>query len=114
MKENRILRVFGQISDQYVDEAEASNTKPRRPRRAAWMGAVAAVLAVVLLGGILLRPDTGLLLRAAAAYEPDYTIPYDGAALDAEYLSAIRAFAAQGDRVLLDGGDTTAYSPTAL
>lgn len=113
MKEKRILRVFGQISDQYVDEAETSNTK-RRPRWAAWMGAVAAVLAVALLGGILLRPDTGLLMQAAAAYEPDYTIPYDGAALDVEYLSAIRAFAAQGGRALLDGSDTTAYSPTAL
>lgn len=114
MKEKRILHVFGQISDQYVDEAEASNTKHRRPRRAAWMGTVAAVLAVVLLGGILLRPDTGLFMQAAAAYEPDYTIPYDGAALDEEYLSAIRAFAAQGGRAMLDGGDTTAYSPMAL
>ena len=108
MKEKRILRVFGQISDQYVDEAEASNTKRHRPRRVAWMGAVAAVLAVALLGGILLRPDAGLLLQAAAAYEPDYTIPYDGAALDEEYLSAIRTFAAQGGKALLDGGDTTA------
>lgn len=114
MKEKRILRVFGQISDQYVDEAETSNTKSRRPRRAAWMGAVAAVLAVVLLGGILLRPDTGLFMRAAAAYEPDYTISYDGAVLDEEYLSAIRAFAAQGGEILLNGNDTTAYSPTAL
>lgn len=114
MKKKRILRVFGQISDQYVDEAEASNAKHHCPRRAAWMGAVAAVLAIVLLGGILLRPDTGLLMQAAAAYEPDYTIPYDGAALDEEYLSAIRTFAAQGGKALLDGDDTTAYSPTAL
>lgn len=115
MNEKRILRVFGQISDQYVDEAERANTKRRRSQPVAWMGTMAAVLAVVILSGILLRPDTGLVTPAAAgAYEPDYTIPYDGAALDEQYLSAIRAFAAHGGRALLDGGDTTAYSPTAL
>ncbi len=50
----------------------------------------------------------------SASFEPDYSRPYDGAALDEKYLSAIRGFAASAGRELLDGDRTTAYSPTTL
>jgi len=115
MKEKRILRVFGQINDKYVEEAEASGTSAggRGPHRAAWMGAVAAVLVVAMLGGILFGPDRGGL-TVAAAYEPDYTVKYNGEALREDYLNGIRIFAANAGLALLDGSDTTAYSPTAL
>ncbi len=50
----------------------------------------------------------------SAAFEPDYSRPYDGTALDENYLAAIRGFAASAGRELLDGDKTTAYSPTTL
>lgn len=50
----------------------------------------------------------------SASFEPDYTRPYDGAALDEKYLSAIRGFATSAGRELLNGDRTTAYSPTTL
>ncbi len=61
--------------------------------------------------------DTQAPVRAvplSASFEPDYSRPYDGAALDEKYLSAIRGFAASAGRELLDGDKTTAYSPTTL
>ncbi len=50
----------------------------------------------------------------SASFEPDYSRPYDGAALNENYLAAIRGFAASAGRELLDGDKTTAYSPTTL
>lgn len=50
-------------------------------------GAVAAILAAALMFGIFLRPDTGVLPVSGAAYEPDYTIKYDGVKLDENYLA---------------------------
>lgn len=116
MKEKRILRVFGWIDDKYVEQAEAANPSAdrRKPHRAAWRNAAAAVLVTAVLGAILLRPEREGFLSAAAAYEPDYTVQYDGEPLSEEHLDDIRTFAASAGPVLLDGSDTTAYSPTAL
>ena len=42
------------------EEAKEKAARPAgKPSRARWMGAVAAVLAVVLIGGVVLRPGTG-------------------------------------------------------
>lgn len=111
MKEKRILRVFGHIDDKYIEEAEPSNAG-RKPRRAVWISAVAAVLVAAVLVTVLLRPDSGGL--TALAYEPDYTVEYNGETLDVDYLDNIRAFAANAGSAILDGSDTVAYSPTAL
>jgi serpin B len=118
MKEKRILRVFGQINDKYIEEAESPGTSKgkRRPRRAARMSAVAAVLVIAVLCGTLFGGTHGGFSEkvAAASYEPDYTVTYNGETLGEEYLSDIRTFAANAGLALLDGTDTTAYSPTAL
>jgi serine protease inhibitor len=140
MKEKRILRLFGQIDDKYIEEAEtqAASAGKHRPRRAAWMSAVAAVLVIAVLGGTLFGVTHGGLFTAgsspevgsgtssgenhwgfsekvqAASYEPDYTVTYNGEHLSEDYLSDIRTFAANSGLALLDGTDTTAYSPTAL
>jgi serpin B len=118
MKENRMLRVFGQINDKYVEEAESLGTSAgkRRHRRTPWMSAVAAVLVVAVVGRILFRSNRGGLLPEASAvsYEPDYTVKYNGETLSEDYLDDIRTFAANAGLALLDGADTTAYSPTAL
>jgi hypothetical protein len=50
----------------------------------------------------------------AAAYEPNYTVTYNGETLSEDYLNDIRTFAANAGLALLDGSDTTAYAPTAL
>lgn len=113
MKEKRTPEIFGQDTDKYAEKAEKSGR--RRPRRAVWIGAVAAVLVLAVLGAILLWSQDGELLpAAAAAYEPDDTAEYSGEALSEDYLNGIRAFAANAGLALLDGSDTTAYSPTAL
>jgi hypothetical protein len=95
-------------------KSPGTSTGKHRPRRAAWMSAVAAVLVVAVLGGILSSNHGGLLPEAAAAYEPDYTVKYSGETLSQDYLDDIRTFAANAGLALLDGSDTTAYSPTAL
>lgn len=116
MKKEEFSEVLGDIHENYVKRAKWPDTPAgrRRPRRTAWMSAVAAVLVVAVLGVILFRPDHGALLPVAAAYEPDYTEEYSGEALSEDYLNSIRAFAAHAGQALLDGSDTTAYSPTAL
>ncbi len=126
MKKEEFSEVLGDINENYVKRARSSDTSSgrRRPRRAAWMGAVAAGLVLAVLGAVLFRPNGGgllstpeigeLLPAAAAAYEPDHTEEYNGEALNEDYLNSIRSFSANAGLALLDGSDTTAYSPTAL
>jgi serine protease inhibitor len=118
MRKEEFSEVLGDINENDVKRAKSPDTSTgkRRPRRALWMGAVAAVLVVAVVGGILFRSNRGELLpeAAAAAYEPDYTVKYTGETLSEDYLNDIRTFAANAGLALLDGSDTTAYSPTAL
>lgn len=124
-KEDRIARALGQVDQKYIKEAEPMEAKSklgqsmrkterRRSGMTVFTGAVAAILAAALMFGIFLRPDTGVLPVSGAAYEPDYTIKYDGVKLGENYLAGIRAFAARAGQAMLDGSQTTAYSPTAL
>lgn len=120
MKKDIISQAVADLSDRYVQEAAV-----HRRRRRIWPAAMAAVLALSILVGALVYPqltaritpdsEKGFLTTAhAAGYEPDYEKPYSGEALSEGYLAAIRRFAAQAGQNLLDGGKSTAYSPTAL
>ena len=101
-----------------MGEAPASRrmrNEERRPRRAVWIIAASAVLAAALLCGWIFWPeDAGVVPTAAAAYEPDYAVQYDGAELDEAYLGQIRSFAAKAGKELLNGQESIAYSPTTL
>jgi serine protease inhibitor len=118
MKKEEFSEVLGDINEKYVKRAKSpdASTGKHRPRRAAWMSAVAAVLVIVVLGGTLFGVNFGGFSEkvAAASYEPDDSVTYNGETLSEGYLNDIRTFAANAGLTLLDGTDTTAYSPTAL
>lgn len=69
MKQKIIDSALNEISDQYI-EAAASPKKKLRPH---WTGAVAAVLALALLAGVLLRPtpNNGTDLPTISAWPTD-------------------------------------------
>lgn len=127
IKANRSIRAPEELKERTAAQGKA--------KRRVWPAAVAAVLALAILCGVMLWPGGSPLPPAAetdapgntaapsgepavvhqlAAYEPDYTAQYDGAALDRDSLDAIRAFAAQAANALLAEEDTAAWSPAAL
>ena len=57
------------IRDDLIDGAREAPKKKKRWTRKRWMGAVAAVLALAILGGIFLRPGGGLSAYAIAQAE---------------------------------------------
>ncbi len=61
------------IRDDLIDRAKAAPKKRKRWAKKRWLGAVAAVLAVAIVGGIFLRPIAGFAI--AQAQYPE-TIPY--------------------------------------
>lgn len=100
------------------EELKKAVCRPGGRKRPLWAGAVAAVLVVALVAGVIFWPGGSPLVpsvSAADAYEPDYSTPYDGAELDEAYLTAIRQFAARAaGELLTDGESSTAYSPSTL
>jgi len=54
MKHEKLSQALNEVRDQYIEEA----TKKKRRNYAPWVGAVAAVLALVMLAGIFLRPHS--------------------------------------------------------
>ena len=58
-----------EIRDDLIDGAKKSGKKKKRWPQKRWMGAVAAVLALAILGGIFLRPGGGLSAYAIAQAE---------------------------------------------
>ena len=54
MKREALCEVLGEISEEYVLEADAVRSAQARPARRRWIGAAAAVLAVAILGGVAL------------------------------------------------------------
>lgn len=80
-RSERLFEALGEIDQRNVDEAaptdrKAAAWKPWGKRR--WLGVVAAVLAVVILGGVLLRPGGGLIAYAIAQAEYPKMAPYPG------------------------------------
>ena len=77
MKRNKIEEALVEVRDEYI--AEAAGVK-KKPRLAPWMGAVAAVLIVAILCGILLRsvtePVTAHAYGLIAAPEYPEMAPY--------------------------------------
>ncbi len=54
MKHEKLSQALNEVRDQYIDEAATKKRKSYAP----WVGAVAAVLALVILAGIFLRPHS--------------------------------------------------------
>ena len=54
MKHEKLSQALNEVRDQYIEEA----AKKKRRSYAPWVGAVAAVLALVILAGIFLRPHS--------------------------------------------------------
>ena len=54
MKHEKLSQALNEVRDQYIEEA----AKKKRRNHAPWLGAVAAVLALVILAGIFLRPHS--------------------------------------------------------
>ena len=71
-RSERLFAALGEIDRQRVDEAVPVGEKTARKKqwgRRRWLGAVAAVLAVAILGSVLLRPGGGLTAYAIAQAE---------------------------------------------
>lgn len=54
MKHEKLSQALNEVRDQYIEEAAKKNRRSYAP----WVGAVAAVLALVILAGIFLRPHS--------------------------------------------------------
>lgn len=72
MRREDISNAVGDIAERHVAEAARAGKKTkRRPRRAVWVGAAAAVLAVAVLCGVLFWPGGGTM-RAYAVAQAQY------------------------------------------
>ena len=120
------------IRDDLIDGAwKALKTQPRRNKKR-WLGAVAAVLVVAIIGGIFLRPGGALTAYAVAEAKYPKMAPYPSglfqlspAAHDAWWedvkaqrrdlgdTSDLQTFIARSARVFLNGaeGENRIYSP---
>ncbi len=67
MRREDISNAVGDIAERHVTEAARAGETRRRPRRAAWMGAAAAVLAAAVLFGALFWPGGGTMKTYAIA-----------------------------------------------
>ncbi len=127
------------IRDDLIDGAKEAPNKRKRWAKKRWLGAVAAVLAVAIVGGIFLRPTAGFAI-AQAQYpevvpypnESDYLTSdgrldssfYDAHSawredvrarrqLDLGNVTALRSFFARSSQTFLAGakGENRVYSP---
>lgn len=64
------------VRDDLIQGAKEAPAKKKRRAKRRWMGAVAAVLAVAVLGGVLLRPGGGMTALAIAQAEYPEMAPY--------------------------------------
>jgi len=111
------------IRDDLIDGAKEAPKKQTRWGKKRWLGAVAAVLALAILGGIFLRPGGGLTAYAIARAEYPKMAPYPSglaqfseAAYDAWWedvraqrrdlgdVSPLRSFFARSSQTFLTGG----------
>lgn len=132
-RSERLFEALGEIDQRNVDEAvpvERNTVSWKLWEKRRWLGVVAAVLAVAILGGVLLRPGWGLTAYAIAQAEYPKMAPYPGdaaggAAYDAWWESiraqrrdlgdttALEAFFARSAQTFLseEPGENRAYSP---
>ncbi len=78
MKPEDIFDGVTDIRDDLIKEAEGAPKKKKHWTKKRWIGAVAAVLALAILGGIFLRPGGGLTAYAIAEAEYPEMAPYPG------------------------------------
>ncbi len=102
----RIFEALGEVSEEKVDEAAPARRERRNGR---WLGAVAAVLAVAILGGVFLRPGGGMTAYAIAQAEYPETAQRrelgDTSALEVFFARSARAFLTEAP------GENRVYSP---
>lgn len=118
------------IRDDLIHGAKETSKKQTRWTKKRWLGAVAAVLALAILGGVLLRPRGGLTAYAIAQAQYPKMAPYpssegDGNAYDAWWegvraqqrdlgdISSLQAFFARSSQTFLTEklGENRVYSP---
>lgn len=131
-RSERLFAALGEIDRQRVDEAAPIGGQTARRKqwgRRRWLGAVAALLAVVIAAGAFLRPGGGLTAYAIAQAEypkmAPYPIVYSKKAYDAWWedmrarqrdlgdTSALEVFFARSAQTFLaqEPGENRVYSP---
>ena len=133
MNSQDIFNGVTDIRDDLISGAKEAPKRQKRPVKKPWLGAVAAVLALAILGGIFLRPGGGLTAYAIARAEYPEMVPYPDVASDnfdaAAYaawregvqaqqrdlgdISSLQAFFARSAQTFLTGeaGENQVYSP---
>ncbi len=120
------------IRDDLIDGAKEAPKKRTRWAKKRWLGAVAAVLALAILGGVFLRPSGGLTAYAIAQAEypkmapyPSGLVPFSEKAYDEWWedvraqqrdlgdISPLQSFFSQSAQTFLTGaeGENRVYSP---
>lgn len=109
MKADDIFDGVTDVRDDLIDGAGEAPKQRSRWTKRRWLGVVAAVLAVAILGGVLLRPGSGLTAYAIA--QAEYPSSTGRVALD-ENPGRDRFLAASTARFLTGTGtDNRIYSP---
>lgn len=133
MNSNDMFSGITDIRDDLIEGAKTAPKKQKRRLRRSWLGAVAAVLVIAVLGNIFLGPGGGLTACAIAQAEYPEMAPYpflesdeyDKEAFDAwdesvraqqrdlGDISPLQTFFAQSARTFLTGadGENRVYSP---
>lgn len=131
MKADDIFDGVTDVRDDLIDGAREAPKQRKNPGKKWWLGAVAAVLAVAILGGVLLRPGGGMTAYAIAQAEYPRMAQYPGegeggsAAYDAWWesvkaqrrdlgdTSALEMFFARSAQTFLteEPGENRVYSP---
>lgn len=132
MKAEDIFDGVTDIRDDLIEGAKKAPSKQKHPVKKRWLGAVAAVLSLAMLGGIFLRPGGGLTACAIAQAEYPEMAPYPSGlaqfnekAYDAWWedvkaqrrdlgdISSLRSFFARSSQTFLAGaeGENRVYSP---
>ncbi len=130
MKADDIFDGVTDVRDDLIDGAGEAPKQRKHPGKKRWLGAVAAVLAVAILGGVLLRPGGGMTAYAIARAEYPKMAPYPGesggsAAYDAWWesvkaqrrdlgdTSALEVFFVRSTQTFLaeEPGENRVYSP---
>ncbi len=132
MKSEDIFDGVTDIRDDLIKGAKDAPKKRKHRTKKRWLGVVAAMLALAILGGIFLRPGGGLIAYAIAQAEYPEMAPYPGGlaqfsetAYDAWWedvraqrrelgdISPLQSFFARSSQTFLAGaeGENRVYSP---